>query len=216
VGAARHHRRAARAAGSHADLPLTWIGHSLGAQIAPFVPDHRELARVITIAAGSGYWRDNVRALRPRMWLLWYVLTPLLGYFPGKRLRLIGDLPAGGVRQWRRWCLDPHYAVGAEGPAVRELYARVTAPITSLSFTDDEMMSERNTESLHGFSVVAPTTLRRIAPETVGMQPRHDFAGVLARARDTGEYRSRLAQEIGVKGYHPDGIYPFLPGMPGS
>src|SRR2546421_711925 len=73
------------------DLPLTWIGHSLGAQIVPFVPDHRELARVITIAAGSGYWRDNVAALRPKVWLLWYVLTPLItpvfGYFPGKRLR---------------------------------------------------------------------------------------------------------------------------------
>jgi nucleoside-diphosphate-sugar epimerase len=46
----------------------------------------------------------------------------------------------------------------------------------------------------------------------LGWQPRHDFASVLARARDTGEYRSPLAQDIGVKGYHPDGIYPFLPG----
>jgi nucleoside-diphosphate-sugar epimerase len=46
----------------------------------------------------------------------------------------------------------------------------------------------------------------------LGWQPRHDFAGVLARARDTGDYRSALAREIGVKGYHPDGIYPFLPG----
>ena len=48
----------------------------------------------------------------------------------------------------------------------------------------------------------------------LGWQPRHDFASVLARARDTGDYRSPLAREIGVKGYHPDGIYPFLPGAP--
>jgi UDP-glucose 4-epimerase len=45
----------------------------------------------------------------------------------------------------------------------------------------------------------------------LGWQPRHDFATVLARARDTGDIRSPLAREIGVKGYHPDGIYPFLP-----
>ena len=49
----------------------------------------------------------------------------------------------------------------------------------------------------------------------LGWQPRHDFASALARARDTGDYRSPLAREIGVKGYHPDGIYPFLPGAPG-
>jgi len=48
----------------------------------------------------------------------------------------------------------------------------------------------------------------------LGWQPRHDFASALARARDTGDYSSPLAREIGVKGYHPDGIYPFLPGAP--
>lgn len=52
------------------------------------------------------------------------------------------------------------------------------------------------------------------ARAALGWQPRHDFASVLARARDTGEYRSALACEIGVKGYHPEGVYPFLPARP--
>jgi predicted alpha/beta hydrolase len=155
------------------DLPLTWIGHSLGAQILPFVPDHRELAKVITVAAGSGYWRDNAPGLRRKVWLLWHLaaplLTPVFGYFPGKALGMVGDLPAGVIRQWRRWCLDPEYAIGAEGPVVRDLFARVTAPIASLSFTDDEMMSERSIQVLHRGYVAAPTTLRRIAPAEVGM-----------------------------------------------
>jgi UDP-glucose 4-epimerase len=56
----------------------------------------------------------------------------------------------------------------------------------------------------------------RRARTELGWQPRHDFAGVLARARDTGDYRSPLARAIGVKGYHPDGIYPFLPGAPAT
>lgn len=184
------------------DLPLTWIGHSLGAQIIPFVPDHRELARVITVAAGSGYWRDNVAALRPKVWLLWHVLaplvTPVFGYFPGKRLRMIADLPAGVIRQWRRWCLDPHYAVGAEGPVVQELYARVTAPITSLSFTDDEMMSERNTESLHGFYVAAPTTMRRIAPAAVGM-PRIGHFGFFRPASRAPLWERVLRSELALR-----------------
>src|SRR5262245_52214743 len=45
----------------------------------------------------------------------------------------------------------------------------------------------------------------------LGWRPRHDFASVLERAK-TGDIRSPLAREIGVKGYHgqdhPGGLYP--------
>ncbi|MCE9576482.1 MAG: alpha/beta fold hydrolase [Deltaproteobacteria bacterium] len=156
------------------DLPLIWIGHSLGGQIVPFVPDHRELAAVITIATGSGYWRENAPALRKKVWLLWWMLapvaTPLYGYFPGKALRMVGDLPRGVIRQWRRWCLDPDYAVGAEGGAVEALFARVKTPITAVSFTDDEMMSARNTDALHASYVGAPVTHARYAPADLGVK----------------------------------------------
>lgn len=36
----------------------------------------------------------------------------------------------------------------------------------------------------------------------LGWQPRHDFAAVVARVRETGDIRSPLAQAIGSKGYH--------------
>ena len=36
----------------------------------------------------------------------------------------------------------------------------------------------------------------------LGWRPRHDFASVLARAREDGEIRSPLARTIGAKGYH--------------
>ena len=78
------------------------------------------------------------------------------------------DLPAGVIRQWRRWCLHPDYLVGVEGEPMRQAFAAVRTPLTSLSFSDDEMMSARNTESLHGFYTSAPKTMRRIAPSEVG------------------------------------------------
>jgi predicted alpha/beta hydrolase len=114
---------------------------------------------MLTVAAGSGYWRENSPELRWRAPWLWFVVVPLamplFGYFPGKRLRKVGDLPRGVMAQWRRWCLDREYAVGAEGGDVRALYAAVETPIVSLSFADDEFMSARNVESLHGFYVNA-------------------------------------------------------------
>lgn len=155
-------------------LPLTWIGHSLGGQILPFVPGHERVARMITVGTGSGYWRENSPPLRRRVWLLWFVVAPatmpVFGYFPGSRFNMVGDLPRGVMTQWRRWCLHPEYAVGVEGETVRRQYAQVTLPIVSLSFTDDEFMSARNTESIHGFYVGAPREMVRLSPATVGVK----------------------------------------------
>ncbi len=154
--------------------PLCWIGHSLGGQIIPFVPGHGRLAKAVTVATGSGYWRENAVPLKYYAWWLWYVAAPLttaaLGYFPGRRLRKVGDLPRGVIEQWRRWCLDPEYAVGAEGEAVRAQYAAVRSPVVSLSFTDDEFMSAENTASLHGFYTGAPQVRKRISPADLGVR----------------------------------------------
>jgi predicted alpha/beta hydrolase len=170
--------------------PLYWIGHSLGGQILALVPNRERVAKAITIATGSGYWLENVPALRLRVWWLWFFLVPvtlrLFGYFPGRALRKVGDLPRGVMAQWRRWCLDRDYAVGAEGERVRAQYAAVRTPIVSLSFADDEMMSLRNTESIHGFYSAAPRTMRRIAPGDIGV----------ARIGHFGFFRARFADAL--------------------
>ncbi len=156
------------------DRPLYWIGHSLGGQIFPFVPNRQRVSRMVTVATGSGYWRENSAALRRTSWWLWFVAVPLtlrlFGYFPGKRLRKVGDLPRGVMEQWRRWCLNPEYAAGAEGEPARKLYAAVETPIVSLSFTDDEFMSLRNTEAIHGQYANARCTMKRIAPKDIGVR----------------------------------------------
>ena len=187
---------AARAPG----LPITWIGHSLGGQIVPFVHDRAGVAKVITIATGSGYWKENAAPLRRKVWLFWFVAapiaTPLFGYFPGKALRMVGDLPRNVLRQWRRWCLDPDYAVG-DGEAVRALFAGVTTPITSLSFTDDEMMSERNTASLHAFFTNAPRTVHRISPAAAGVSRIGHFGFFREAMRPLWE--AHVARELAAR-----------------
>lgn len=154
--------------------PLYWVGHSLGGQILPFVPNRDRIRKVMTIATGSGYWRENARPLRHLAWWLWYVVAPLstrlFGYFPGKRLRKVGDLPRGVMEQWRRWCLNAEYAVGVEGDDARARYAAVRTPIVSLSFEDDEFMSARNIQSIHGFYSGSPRTMKRLAPRDIGVK----------------------------------------------
>ena len=181
------------------ERPLYWIGHSLGGQILPLVPNAQRVTKAITIATGSGYWRENALRIRPIAWWLWFVLVPialrLCGYFPGRSLRKVGDLPKGVMEQWRRWCLDPEYAVGAEGDAVRAQYAAVRTPIVSLSFVDDEMMSARNTESIHGFYSGAERKMKRIAPQDIGARHIGHF-GFFRSAFETTLWRAHLLPEL--------------------
>lgn len=182
-------------------LPITWIGHSLGGQIVPFVPGHEQVAKIITVATGSGYWRENAEPLRRKVWIFWWLavplLTPLFGYFPGKRLGMVGDLPRGVIRQWRSWCLHPEYALG-DGAHVRDKFASVTTPITSFSFTDDEMMSEANTASIHSFYTRSPRTLRRLSPEEVGVERVGHF-GFFKEAMRGPLWEGRLRRELAVR-----------------
>lgn len=151
--------------------PIHWLGHSLGGQIFGLVPNRDRVSRMVTIGCGSGYWLENAPGLRRYVWWLWFVLVPialpLFGYFPGRMLKKVGDLPAGVMVQWRRWCLHRDYLMGEGGAALRERYAQIRTPILSLSFTDDELMSARNIESIHGFYAGAPKTMKRIAPQDV-------------------------------------------------
>ena len=165
------------AAIDHADAlggKVYLLGHSLGAQLPGFLANQHKVSGMLSIAAGSGYWRENAPQLKRIVFYFWYVLVPiatrLFGYFPGKKLRKVGDLPAGVVMQWRKWCLNPKYSVGAEGDAVRQRYANVRFPVHAISITDDELMTLVGTHSLINLYENSPREVERIAPGDLGVR----------------------------------------------
>jgi predicted alpha/beta hydrolase len=169
---ARDYDTAIDALRTHApDVPLCLVGHSLGAQLPGLLRNRDRIDGLLSVAAGSGYWRDNAPQLKRIVLYFWHVLVPvstaLFGYFPGKRIGKIGDLPRGVVLQWRRWCMNPRYVVGAEGDAVRAQYAQVRFPVVALSITDDELMTERGTHVLIDSYANAPRRVERVAPADV-------------------------------------------------
>ena len=161
----------ARARQALPGAPLYLLGHSLGAQLPGLLQHPERVDGLLSIAAGSGYWRDNAPQLKRMVLYFWHVAVPLAtwlcGYFPGRALRKVGDLPAGVVLQWRRWCLHPGYSVGAEGAAAEQSYARVRFPVLALSITDDELMTARGTRNLLALYPNAPQRLDPISPADV-------------------------------------------------
>ncbi len=108
------------------------------------------------------------------MWWLWFITVPLAlrtaGYFPGKRLRKVGDPPPGVMQRWRRWSSQSR--IRRVAPKARwspRRLRRCRAPMLSLSFTDDDDDVGEGHQSLHGLlSANAPVEYRRIAPREIG------------------------------------------------
>ena len=176
------------AKGEQRARPLYLIGHSLGAQLPGLFAQPEQVDGLLSIAAGSGYWRDNAPRLRRRVLFFWHLVVPLAtrvcGYFPGRRLGMVGDLPAGVIRQWRRWCLHPRYSA-AEGPTALQRYARARFPIMAWSFSDDEMMTLRGTQALLGLYAGAPHSVQSIQPAQVPVRRIGHFGFFRASFRAT-------------------------------
>lgn len=167
--------------------PLFVLGHSLGGQILGITPDNAMVAGMITVTAGSGWYRYNDR--KPvGVRIFWFgaipLLTPLFGYFPGKALKMVGDLPRGVAWQWRRWCLHPDYLLG-ENAAFRASFDRVKAPIVGYSFEDDPLITKLAIDNLHGFYRNAVVERRHVRPAEIGARRIGHFGFFAEDSRDT-------------------------------
>jgi predicted alpha/beta hydrolase len=154
---------------------VSLVGHSLGMHHAAMTLPRTQalISHAVSVAAGSGYWRDWAPPSRLKAPLMFHLAgplsIPLFGYFPGARLGMVGDLPAPVMRQWSRWCRHPEFAWGAEPDQIKPSLASARFSVRALSFTDDEAITEQCTRKLLAALPNAPSRLHITAPASVGM-----------------------------------------------
>lgn len=156
------------------DTPIYWIGHSLGGQVFPLVENIHRVTKIITVASGTGYWKHNAPELRKKVWWFWFLIVPVAlrvyGYFPGKKMGMVGDLPRRVMSQWRKWCMHPEYCVGVEQKDVAGKFDSFSRPIHSIALTDDEMLSHRNIQALFGLFGSKDKHLTTVNPRDLGLK----------------------------------------------
>jgi predicted alpha/beta hydrolase len=104
----------------------------VGGQIMRLTSQNSRIAGLLGVAPQSGYWRLwPAWPLKVRMFLFWYgvipVSTALFGYFPGSKLGLREDLPAGIVSEWTHAGRQPDYILDLFRNTERDHFALLRA-----------------------------------------------------------------------------------------
>ncbi|WP_117192910.1 alpha/beta hydrolase family protein [Rhizobium terrae] len=123
-------------------LPVLMVGHSIGGFLPGYAESGAKIHRMLTVGAQYAYWRDYHAAQKLELVFRWHVampgITTLWGYFPGRRLGWLEDLPPGVVHSWsfgkRRFELR---LKPSDRQKTLARFAAVTAPILAVSVSDD-------------------------------------------------------------------------------
>ncbi|MGV6875572.1 alpha/beta hydrolase family protein [Pseudochelatococcus sp. B33] len=124
--------------------PLIVVGHSIGGFLPGLAESAPLIDRMLTVGAQYAWWGDYARAKRLGLFLKWHVAMPaataLFGYFPGRKLGWLEDLPAGVANEWsfRGPRFERTHPREERAGAVARM-AAVTAPILAIAMSDDEL-----------------------------------------------------------------------------
>lgn len=152
------------------DGPLYVVGHSVGGFMPGMAESAHLVDRMLAVGGQFAWMGDYTPKRRLGLILKWHVampaITALCGYFPGKRLGWLEDLPAGVANEWAfRGPRFERTHPRAERATVVARMASFSAPILSVVVADDEFATLPGVRRTLGYYSGAPRRLVRISPE---------------------------------------------------
>lgn len=199
--------------------PIAVVGHSIGGFLPGLASNAPFISRMLTVGAQYAWWGDYAAAERLQLFAKWHVampiLTALFGYFPGRRLGWLEDLPAGVANEWsfrRRKFEDsfPH----ADRQVSRDRMSAVTASILALSLTDDDIGTIAAVRRTLGYYTGAHRALVRLRPSDFGRRAIGHFA--LFHDSHADDFWTESLEWLGHgQNPWPDLIVPLTPSVGG-
>lgn len=154
--------------------PLLVVGHSIGGFLPGLAETAPAVDRMLAVGAQYAYWPDYAANRRTRLFLKWHVAMPLItalcGYFPGRRLGWLEDLPAGVANEWSfRTARVESSRSTAERLEILRRFDAVTAPILAVTVSDDDFATPRAVRRALGYYRNATTSEVMLVPPDFGM-----------------------------------------------
>ena len=151
------------------------LGHSAGAQMIGLLPNHRHVARLVGVAASTGWLRGMRPGFRLKAYFGLRMAVPIgariKGYAPTAALGLGENLPSRVGVQWGQWCAAGGYATNAvKGRPQQDFHGDIRIPITVFHATDDDIATPTTVADLLRTFPAARKQVRHIAPREHGLK----------------------------------------------
>lgn len=143
------------------------LGHSIGGTIIGFTSRCSAIEGIINIGAQTAYYKDWDKKQRTKIYMLWHLffpfITQLIGYFPGKRLGLLEDVPKGVIQQWHARRKEPDMIGQMKKQGISVYYDQYQGPLLTLGVADDPIGTEVAIRRIHKLFEAAEKELAMIS-----------------------------------------------------
>jgi predicted alpha/beta hydrolase len=184
---------------AYPDLPLSAVAHSIGALLVGAAPGAARLTRSVFLGAHTGYWRDYRVKWRWPLFIVWHAFMPavtrVVGFFPGRALRLGEDLPRQVAYDWagrRRPALVRTQRDSRRFGPYLHRYAEFRADTLAVSISDDAFAPPKAAERLLAMYPSLVAVRETVTPASLGRRRLGHFGFV---RRGSGEYFWRRIAE---------------------
>lgn len=146
---------------------IVWIGHSVGAQLVGFVENQKHIKKIIAINAAVGYWKYFPFPMNISVWLLWYLISPVIlqiyGYGVMRKIGWGEDLPRNTILEWKKWCTNKdYYRMYLLEKLQADRFYQLTIPVTALYTSDDYIANDKTVPLMMKFFPNAKVDIRKI------------------------------------------------------
>jgi predicted alpha/beta hydrolase len=158
-----------------AAYPIVVVGHSIGGFLPGLAESAPLIDRMLTVGAQYA-WRGDY-APRKLLALLfkWHFIMPIItaicGYFPGRKLGWLENLPSGVANEWsfRAARFERSHPPGQRATVLKRM-AAVRAPILAVAISDDELGTLPAIRRALGYYANAPSTVVQLKPSDYNLE----------------------------------------------
>ncbi len=170
--------------------PVLVVGHSIGGFLPGLAPGFERCAAMLSVGGQFAYWRDYAPRQRPALVLKWHAampfLTALFGYFPGRALGWLEDLPAGVAFEWAFRGARAEWSFPAvQRQTILQRLAAFRGPLQAVTAADDPFAPPHAVHRGLSYYQNAQTDLVVLAPADLGVTAIGHFDLFHARHQQT-------------------------------
>jgi len=165
---------------------LIFLGHGIGGEIIGLAAASQFISRIVLVSCALSCTR--LRRWREKIWIgtmkqFVKMTTWLYGYFPGKGLRMMNNLPKGVMHEWIHWCNNEN---GLFDDFSDYNYRKLQVSLLAFSFSDDWRSQQSGVRALLTHFTSACSQWYHVKPRQLG-------AG---RVGHSGFFKARFKKDL--------------------